>query len=80
MLFKHPIPLEIVQKLALKVVKGLLHFQYETALQQPQLFALTHRQFCGDLISMFKITRGLLEFPMQSTFTYPTTKGLRGHA
>ncbi len=30
--------------------------------------------------SMFKITHGLLEFPMESTFTHPTRKGLRGHA
>ncbi len=29
---------------------------------------------------MFKVTNGLLEFPMASTFAYPTRKGLRGHA
>ncbi len=29
---------------------------------------------------MFKITHGLLEFPMASTFAHPTCKGLRGHA
>ncbi len=29
---------------------------------------------------MFKITHGLQEFPMESTFTHPTRKGLRGHA
>ncbi len=29
---------------------------------------------------MFKITYGLLEFPMESTFTHPTYKELRGHA
>ncbi len=28
---------------------------------------------------MFKITHGLLEFPMASTFVYPTRQGLRGH-
>ncbi len=29
---------------------------------------------------MFKITHGLLEIPMTSTFVYPTRQGLRGHA
>ncbi len=29
---------------------------------------------------MFKITHGLLEFPMASTFVNPTRQGLRGHA
>ncbi len=29
---------------------------------------------------MFKITHDLLEFPMPSTFVYPTRQGLRGHA
>ncbi len=28
---------------------------------------------------MFKITHGLLEFPMASTFVYPTHQGLHGH-
>ncbi len=29
---------------------------------------------------MFKFTHGLLEFPMASTFVYPTRQGLRDHA
>ncbi len=29
---------------------------------------------------MFKITHGLLEFPVESTFTHPTLKGLRDQA
>ncbi len=28
---------------------------------------------------MFKITHGLLEFPMAPAFAYPTRQGLRGH-
>ncbi len=72
--------LEKVQKLALKFVKGLRHVPYEAALKQLRLFYLTHRQIRGDLIAMFKITHGLLEFPMASTFVYPTRQGLGGHA
>ncbi len=79
----HPIlyrALEKVQTLALKFVKGLRHVPYEAALKQLRLFSLTHRRIRGDLITMFKITHGLLEFPMASTFVYPTHQGLRGHA
>ncbi len=42
--------------------------------------SLTHRRIRGDLIAMFKITHGLLEFPMESTFTHPSREVLRGHA
>ncbi len=87
-LFKQPNPflcrdaeaLEKVQKLALKFVKGLRHVPYEAALKQLRLFSLIHRRIRGDLIDMFKITLGLLEFPMASIFGHPTRKGLRGHA
>ncbi len=68
--------LEKVQKLALKLVKGLRHVPYE----QLRLFSLTHRRIRGDLIAMFKITHDLLEFSMESTFTHPTHNVIRGHA
>ncbi len=69
-----------MQKLALKFVKRLWHVPYEAALKQPRLFSFTHRRIRGDLIAMFKITHGVLEFPMASTFAHPTRKGLRAHA
>ncbi len=69
-----------VQKLVLKFVKGLRHVPYDAALKQLRLFSLTHRRIRGDLIAMFKITHGLLEFPKETTFVYPPRKGLRGHA
>ncbi len=72
--------LEKVQKLALKFVKGLRHVPSKAALKQLRLFSLTHLRIRGDLIAMFKINHGLLEFPMASTFTHPTRKGLHGHA
>ncbi len=69
-----------MQKLALKFEKGLRHVLYETALKQLRLFSLTHWRIRGDPIAMFKITHGLVEFPMAPTFAHPTRKGLRGHA
>ncbi len=55
------------------------HVPYEAAVKQLRQFSLTRRRIRGDLIAMFKITHGLLEFPMESTFDHPTRKGLRGH-
>ncbi len=72
--------LEKVQKLAFNFVKGLHRVPYEAALKQLRLFSLTHRRIRGDLIAMFKIAHGLLEFSMASTFIYPTRQGLRHHA
>ncbi len=72
--------LENVQRLALKFVKGLQHVPREAALKQLRLFFLTHRRIRGDLIAMFKVTHGLLEFPMASTFAHPTRRGQHGHA
>ncbi len=33
----------------------------------------------GDLIAIFKVTHGLLEFPMSSTFAHPTLKEIDRH-
>ncbi len=87
MQFKHPLPfspwdclaLESVQKLAVKFVKGLRHVPYETTLQRLQLFSLIRRRIRGDLICMYKIMHGLLDFPCDAVFAAPTRIGLRGH-
>ncbi len=68
-----------VQKLAVKFVKGLHHVPYETALQRLQLFSLIRRRIRGDLICMYKIMHGLLDFPFDAGFAAPTHIGLRGH-
>ncbi len=66
--------LEKVQKLALRFVKELRHVPCEAGLKELRLFSLTHRRIRGGLISMFKSTHGLLEFPLESTFAQPTRK------
>ncbi len=70
--------------LLLSVVKFLktvsvVEKKTEAAREQLRLFSLTHRRIRGDLISMFNINHGSLEFPIESTFTHPTRKVLRGH-
>ncbi len=41
----------------------------------PNSCFLTHRRISGDLIAMFKITHGLLEFPMASTMSIQPARG-----
>ncbi len=71
--------LERVQKLAVKFVKGLRHVPYETAPQWLRLFSLIRRRICDDLICMYNIMYGLLNFPCDAVFAAPTSIGLRGH-
>ncbi len=63
--------LESVQKLAVKLVKGWRHVPYETALQRLQLFSLIRRKICGDLICMYKIMHGVLDFLCDAVFASP---------
>ncbi len=85
MLFRHPIQprdaeaLGKVQTLTVKFVKGLRYVPYEAAPQQLRLFSLTHRRILGEC-PCSKIIHGLLVFPMESTFTPLTRKGIRAHA
>ncbi len=63
----------------MKLVKGLRHVPYETALQRLQLFSLVRRRIRGYLICMYKIMHGLLDFPCDAVFAAPTCIRLRGH-
>ncbi len=67
-----------MQKLALKLVKGIWHAPYEEA--QRHRFSPTRRRIRGDLLTMFKVTHGLLEFPVQPVFNHPTRTWQHGHA
>ncbi len=69
--------LESVQKLAVKFVKGLHHVPYETAPPRLQLFSLVRRRIRGDLICMYRIMHGFLDFPCDVVFAAPNRIGLR---
>ncbi len=47
--------------------------------QRLQLFSLVHRRILGDLICMYKIMHGLLDFSCNAAFAAPTRFVLRGH-
>ncbi len=67
--------LEIVQKLAVKFVKGLRNVLYESALQRLQLFSLVHRRIRSDLICTYKIMHGLFDFQCDEVFAAPPALG-----
>ncbi len=71
--------LKSVQKLAVKFSKGLHHVPCETALQRLRLFFLARRRIRGNLVCMFKIMHGLLDFLCDTVFLPLTHTGLRGH-
>ncbi len=64
----------MIQKLVVMFVKGLRH-----VLRRLQLFSLIRRRIRGDLIGMYKIMHGLLDFPCDAVFAAPTRILLRGH-
>ncbi len=65
---------------AQKVVKRLRHVPYETALNRLRLFSLARRRrIRGELICMYKIVHGLLDFPTDTVFCFPHRIGLRCH-
>ncbi len=48
-------------------------------IQRLHLFSLVRRRIRRDLICMYKIMDGLLDFPCDAVFTAPTRIGVRGH-
>ncbi len=72
--------LERVQNLSLKFIKRLRHAPYETTLHWLRLFSLVRRRIRGDLICMYKLMHGLLDFPCAAVFAAPTRIRLRYHA
>ncbi len=76
-------PLEGLQKCIASLIRICCCFQLFKSLKKLKQLSNSFDYSLlstGELVCMFKITHGLQEFPMESTFTHPTRKGLRGHA
>ncbi len=63
--------LELIQRLATRLVTGIRHLPYEERLQRRRLQA--------DLITAFRIFTGLLDIDPNLFFLPPARHGLRGH-
>ncbi len=71
--------LERIQTLATRLVTGMCHLPYEERLQRLGLHSLLRRRLRDDLITAFKIFKGLLDIDLNLFFLPPARRGLRGH-
>lgn len=71
--------LERVQRLATRMVYGLRSVPYEERLLILGLPTLAERRLRGDLITTFRIQKGLMDVDPQLFFTPSHTPSLRGH-
>ncbi len=71
--------LERIQRLATRLVIGMRHLPYEERLQRLGLHSLQGRRLQADLITAFKIFKGLLDIDRNLFFLPPARSGLRGH-
>ncbi len=71
--------LELIQILATRLVTGMLHLPYEERPQRLSLHSLQRRRLRADLITAFKIFKGLLDIDPNLFFLPPARRGLGGH-
>ncbi len=71
--------LERIQRLATRLVTGMRHLPYEERLQRLDLHSLQRRRLRDDLITAFKIFKGLLDIDPNLFFLPLARRGLRGH-
>ncbi len=70
--------LERIQRLATRLVVGMRHLLYEERLQRLGLDSLQWQRLRADLITAFKIFKGLLDSDPNLFFS-PARRGLREH-
>ncbi len=71
--------LERIQRFATRLITGMRHLPYEERLQRLGLHSLQRRRLRDDLITAFKIFKGLLEIDLNLCFIPPARRVLKGH-
>ncbi len=70
--------LERIQRLATRLETGMRHLPYEERLQRLGLHSLQRRRLRDDLITAFKIFKGLLDIDPNMFFLPSARRGLSG--
>ena len=72
--------LEKVQRRFTKFIPGMARLSYEQRLSHLNLQTLEVRRHRADLILLYKITHGLVDFPLTNLFELATNTVTRGHS
>ncbi len=68
-----------IQSLATRMDKCVRELPYEERLRRLNIFSLERRWLRGDLILVYNIFHGRLDFPRAEFFEVPSERALRGH-
>ena len=71
--------LEGVQRRATKLVQSIEDLPYPERLKELDLYTLEQRRNRGDMITVFKIIKGIMKVDMSKLFNFADYKRTRGH-
>ncbi|PKU45853.1 hypothetical protein llap_3854 [Limosa lapponica baueri] len=71
--------LEQVQRMAMKMIRGLEHLSNEDRLRELRSFSLEKRRFCGDLIGAFQCLKVAYRRDVEGLFTRACSDRTRGN-
>ena len=71
--------IEGVQRRATKLVQTIENLPYSERLKELDLYTLEQRRHRGDMITVFKIVKGIMDIDMSKLFEFADYNRTRGH-